>query len=66
MSKLLQKIVVFVVGGLIIDGIYFVATNKLEGKTIFGNKPKEKKKTKVNWKGYIILGSEDYEIRDCA
>ena len=38
--------------------------NKLDGKTIFGNEKKEKipKKTRVDWRGNVYLGTNDYVV----
>ena len=33
--------------------------NKADGKTVFGNKVEQKTKTYVDWKGNVILGSQD-------
>lgn len=33
--------------------------NKANGKTFFGNKVKQQKKTYVDWRNNVILGDED-------
>ena len=47
---------------IIADVIWTGIKNKMNGKTVFGNEPKQKKKTYMNWKGDIILGNEDYSV----
>lgn len=48
---------------LIADGLAWLVwkgiKNKINGKTIFGNESKQKEKTYVDWKGNVILGSQD-------
>lgn len=61
MKKLGQKLLVFVIGSLIVDGICYVVTNLMDGKDIFGNEP-DPKKTRVDTKGRIHLGTEDYLV----
>ena len=61
MAKLVQRIVVYVVGSLILECIIVGANNKLNGKTLTG-KPLKNKKTKVAWCGNVILGTDDYRI----
>ena len=65
MKILIKKVTYLVIGTLLADVVANAIENKREGRTIFGNK-KINKKTKVDWRGYVVLGSNDYEIRDCA
>ena len=62
MNKATQKVLVFVIGSLISEILLTLAKNKIDGRTIFGNKTREKKQTRTDWKGNIWLGSEDYKI----
>ena len=65
MGKLAVKILTFVIGSLIVEGIVFCASNKIEGKTIIGKKIPIKKKTHFDpWTGNIILGTDDFEIKE--
>lgn len=56
-----KKLAVFVAGSIIVRGIMIVAANLLDGKDILGRAKAKKpqKKTTVDWKGHIILGTED-------
>lgn len=61
MTKLAQKIVAYIVSSLILECAFAIANNKMDGKTIFGKKTNSKK-TKVTWRGNVILGTDDYRI----
>lgn len=61
MKQFGKKLLVFVIGNLIVDGIIYAATNLMEGKDILGNK-QETVKTKVDMKGRVHLGTDDYQI----
>lgn len=61
MKQLGQKLLVFVIGSLIVDGICFAVTNVMEGKDIFGNEP-DSAKTRVDMKGRVHLGTDDYLV----
>lgn len=61
MTKLAQKIVAYIVSGLILECAFAIVNNKMDGKTIFGKKTNSKK-TKVTWRGNVILGTDDYQI----
>ena len=41
-------------------GTVFVIRNKLDGKDWLGRRKLKKKKTFVDWKGNVVLGTEDY------
>lgn len=62
MAKLGTKILVYVVGNLIVWGVVGALNNKLDGKTATGRKVEPNKKTYVDWKGNIRLGSRDYRV----
>lgn len=61
MSKFGQKLLVFIIGSLIVDGIYYAMTNIMEGKDILGNEP-DPKKTRVDREGRVHLGTNDYLV----
>lgn len=48
---------------LVAQGLAWLAwkgiKNKMNGKTVFGNKAVQKEKTYVDWKGNVILGNQD-------
>ena len=53
------KVCKFLIAGAVVRLILKGAKNKLDGKTVFGNKVEQKTKTYVDWKGNVILGSQD-------
>lgn len=61
MKKLGQRLLVFIVGSLIVDGIYYAISNVMDGKDILGHNI-DRKETKVDWRGRIHLGENDYLV----
>ena len=61
LKRLGKAIAVFVVGTLVANTVTDGLTNLSEGKTFFG-KEKKHKKTEIDWKGNVHLGSSDYEV----
>ena len=61
MKQFGKKLLLFVIGNLIVEGIVCAVTNMMEGKDILGNEP-DPKKTRVDRKGTIFLGTDDYEV----
>ena len=62
MAKTGKKILALVVGNLIVWGVAEALNKKLDGKTATGRKIDPKKKTYVDWKGNVRLGTNDYQI----
>ena len=53
------KVCKFLIADILAYFIWKGLANKKNGKTIFGNKVDQKKKTYVDWNGNVILGSQD-------
>lgn len=62
MGHIGKKILIYVIGGIIVEIVMTMANNKLEGKTIFGRKMPMKEKTRIDWKGNIYIGAEDCNV----
>ena len=61
MKQLGQKILVFVVGSLIVEGICYAVGNIIGGLDTTGNEP-DPTKTRVKKDGTIYLGTDDYLV----
>ena len=61
MKALGQKLLVFVIGSLIVDGICAAVVNVMNGKDIFGNDI-DSNKTRVDMRGRVHLGTDDYSV----
>ena len=61
MKQFGKKLLLFVVGNLIVEGIICAVTNVMEGKDILGNEP-DPRKTRADMKGKIHLGTDDYLV----
>ena len=61
MKQLGQKLLIFVIGSLIVDGICAATVNVMNGKDIFGRDP-DPRKTVVDAKGHVHLGTDDYQV----
>ena len=57
--SLAKKIGIAVIGDLIFYLGCKAVKNKLNGKTIFGRKIEPKQSTYVDWRGNVILGTDD-------
>lgn len=57
--ELAKRLGIFVVGNLLLWGGGKLIKNKIEGKTLFGKKKDAKPNTYVDWKGNVILGTND-------
>lgn len=60
-KKLGQKLLTFVIGSLLAEGVIEGVKNISAGKTFFG-KEKIKKENKMDWKGNVHLGTNEYEV----
>lgn len=61
-AKLAKTLVLWVASSLIARGILAGVKNKLDGKDVLGRKKIVKQKTYEDYKGDVILGTEDYKV----
>lgn len=61
-AKLAKTLVLWVASSLIVRGILAGVKNKLDGKDVLGRKKIVKQKTYEDYKGDVILGTEDYKV----
>ena len=62
MGQFLKKVGVVLLADLVVYGVWTALENKWNGKDIFGRDIPEGKKFRTDWKGNIVLGSEDYQV----
>ena len=61
MKKFLKALGMCVLGGLIVEGVCQGLDHLAQGKDFFGHE-RIREDTKMDWKGNIHLGTEDYQI----
>ena len=62
MLELGKRFGLFLVGNLVVSGIIYALKNMANGKDIFGRPKEAPEHTKVNWRGNIVLGKNDWQI----
>lgn len=58
-KKIGVKVCTFLIADAIAGMIWKGIKNRLDGKTVFGKKIEQHKKTYVDWNGNVILGNQD-------
>lgn len=61
MKQFGKKLLLFVVGNLIVEGIVHAVANVMDGKDILGNE-RDPSKTRVDTNGKVHLGTDDYVV----
>lgn len=59
MVEIGKRLGVFIIGNLILWGVFNGLENIKDGKTFCGRKRKPKNETYVDWKGNVYLGPND-------
>lgn len=64
MKEMLKWLGSFTVRTLLFYGGVSIAVNLLNGKDIFGREKMDaEKKTRIDWEGNVILGTNDYRVK---
>ena len=63
--KLVGTLCLWIASSLIAKGVFAGIKNVMNGKDILGKKKVVRKETYVDYKGDVILGSNDYQIDPC-